>query len=80
MINPSTITTGGITVLEVLRNTGANGYSVARIQPKIGGTYLGIRWNGEPDPSHRGYPTSRGYPVFFAIPEEMEDAFEQAIR
>ena len=79
-VNPKSITTSGIRVKRVLHDDGAGGFSVARIAMPNGTTCLGIRWNGEggyeEDGDARGsqgYPTSRGKPVFFTIPDELED-------
>ena len=72
MIDPATITTSGIKVLKVLHNDGPDGYSVARIKDARGVTYLGMRWNGSDDENEKGYPTSRGFPVFFSVPAELE--------
>ena len=33
--------------------------------------YYGIRWNG--DEGENGYPTSRGKPVWFSLPEEVSN-------
>lgn len=77
MVDPETITTSGIKVLRVLHNDGADGFSVARIKHPNGSSSLGIRWNGSSEDEgagrgSQGYPTSRGKPVFFTIPADLE--------
>lgn len=77
-VDPRSITTSGIRVTKVLHDDGADGFSVARIKLPNGASHLGMRWNGESeseDGAERGtlgYPTSRGKPVFFTIPDELE--------
>jgi hypothetical protein len=67
MIDPKTVTAGGVTVLEVIENTGEGGYSVARVR-KDGSEAIAMRWNGAAQ--EKGYPTARGYPVWFFFPKE----------
>ncbi len=62
---------------EVLYPGEQDGWSAAE------GTYngqprLGIRWNGNED--RHGFPTSFGSPVWFLIPEELEDAVRMAVK
>jgi hypothetical protein len=75
MIDPKTITTSGVRTDAVLENTGDGGFTVAKVRMPHGGVQLGIRWNGEAGvPSKaNGYPTARGYPVWFYFPEELTD-------
>lgn len=79
MIDPKAITTSGIEVTQVLANTGIGGYSVCRLRYANGATALGMRWNGGRDENDRGYPSARGYPVFFTIPDDLHTAIEDAL-
>ncbi len=72
MIDPKSITTGGVRTAEILRDTGADGFTVATVRQPTGHLYHGLRWNGEPG-DHKGYPTARGYPAWFYLPEEIAD-------
>jgi hypothetical protein len=56
--------------LEILYNTGPNGWSVARIDWE-GKESIGIRWNGG-DGSGIGNPQSRGNATWFIIPQELQ--------
>jgi hypothetical protein len=59
--------------IKVTRKTPKNNsYSIAEIEHRDGTVGIGIRWNGNPnDPKDKGYPTSRGHPVWFELPREM---------
>lgn len=74
MPEPQDVTTSGIEVVTVLRNTGNDGWSIARLR-KNHQTWLGIRWNGDGD--RPGYPSARGYPVWFTLPEEVAKVLEE---
>ena len=69
--------------VQVLFDGGAESFSVARLEWKEG-TCIGIRWNIArrewDDPSKQsderqcvGMPSSRGYPVWFILPNEIGD-------
>lgn len=68
MIEPERTATGNTSVIEVLRNTGVDGYAVARLRD-YGVERLGIRWNG--DGGNKGCPTKNGYAVWFLLPDEL---------
>ncbi len=72
-MRPEDVTTSGVQVLEVIRSTGDGGWSIARLR-KGHETYVGFRWNGLGDA--KGYPTSRGYPVWCALPNEVAATLE----
>lgn len=59
--------------IEVLRNTGAGGYSIARFQWD-GVPAVGIRWNGEEGAGDVGNPQSRGLPTWFILPGDVAGA------
>lgn len=67
-MHPKDATTRSIKVIRVVRNSGPGGFSMAELSNGIERLW-GIRWNGEADSN--GYPTSRGHPVWFLLPEEM---------
>ena len=69
-MNPMEITTAGTKVVKLLRDTGPGGYSIAMVRDRTRQTFWGIRWNG--DENESGYPTARGYPVWFILPDEVE--------
>src|SRR5687767_6435541 len=69
-MEPTQITTAGTKVVKLLRDTGPGGYSLAKVRDRNHQTFWGIRWNGDEDAS--GYPTARGYPVWFILPDEVE--------
>jgi hypothetical protein len=69
-MDPTEITTAGTKVVKLLRDTGPGGYSIAKVRDRHHQTFWGIRWNGDDDES--GYPTARGYPVWFILPDEVE--------
>ncbi|MBI1740713.1 MAG: hypothetical protein HY233_08220 [Acidobacteriales bacterium] len=58
--------------LEVLYNTGCNGWSVARVDWE-GKESIGIRWNGGDGPGI-GNPQSRGNATWFILPDELQEA------
>ena len=74
MPEPKDVTTSGIEVVEVLRDAGPNEWSIARLRKNYV-TSLGIRWNG--DGERPGYPSARGYPVWFQIPDEVAEIIER---
>lgn len=58
--------------LEILYNTGCNGWSVARINWE-GKESIGIRWNGGNGPGI-GNPQSRGNATWFILPDQLQEA------
>jgi hypothetical protein len=61
-----------VTIKVTRKTPRKNSYSIAEIERRDGRVGFGIRWNGNPnDPEDKGYPTSRGYPVWFNLPDEM---------
>ncbi len=69
-MDSSSIKTAGTKVMKVLRDTGPGGYCVALVRDRQHQTFWGIRWNG--DDEHSGFPTARGYPVWFILPDEVQ--------
>lgn len=69
-MNPRNVTARGITVHRIIRDTGPGGFCMAEISQGRERSH-GIRWNGEEGAN--GYPTSRGYPVWFDLPREMAE-------
>lgn len=66
--------------LELLHNTGEDGWSLAKGQWEDNGEFkpvLAIRWNG--NDSSLGNPQSRGNPTWFVIPGELEDSVLSAL-
>lgn len=80
--DPRGVTTprGRIRNLEVLYNGGAqdddSGWSLARMLWD-GEEALGIRWNGGSEGDSKGQPTSRGYPTWYILPQEIMDVFQK---
>ncbi|NJC33629.1 hypothetical protein GGR88_001103 [Sphingomonas jejuensis] len=68
MVNPGEVTGSNVDVIEVLRDTGVNGFSVARLRD-FGRERVGLRWNG--DSGNKGAPTMHGRPRWFLVPEEV---------
>ena len=69
-------------LIRVLYDGGFGGWSAAEGQWGIRGqrgNVLAIRWNGGPDRSNIGTPQSRGLPVWFIVPDELEAAIREAI-
>lgn len=73
---------GQVEVLDVLYDGGEGDVSVARIhyrdelnQPFVECT--GIRWNGDLRVGSKGMPLSRGYPVWFVIPDEFSECMQK---
>ncbi len=40
---------------------------------------LGLRWNGDESDDSKGSPTSRGYPTWFVVPQELVPALMEFI-
>ena len=62
-------------LIRVLYDGGPGRWSVAEGQWGISGkrdNVLAIRWNGGDGRSHIGTPQSRGLPVWFIVPGELE--------
>ena len=59
------------TLLEVLRDTGSGGDSLA-VGKWYGATVLAMRWNGD-QANSLGNPQSRGLPTWFVVPEPYYD-------
>lgn len=68
MINPGDVIGSNVEVIEVLRDTGVDGFSVARLRD-FGRERVGLRWNG--DSGNKGAPTMHGRPRWFLMPEEV---------
>ncbi len=80
--DPRGVTTprGRIRNLEVLYNGGGQaddtGWSLARMLWD-GEDALGIRWNGGSEGDSKGQPTSRGYPTWYILPQEVMDVLQK---
>lgn len=80
--DPRGVTTprGRIRDLEVLYNGGAqaddSGWSLASMLWD-GEEALGIRWNGGAEGDSKGQPTSRGYPTWYILPQEVMYIFQE---
>ena len=64
-------------LITVLYNGGDEGWSVAEGKWREDGeenwkSVVAIRWNRSHTGSHKGHPLSRGYPVWFIVPDELE--------
>lgn len=71
-MDPSKIKTSGITIHKVICDTGAGGYAMVEFSHRgRGERSYGVRWNGQEE--EIGYPSARGYPVFFELPREMAE-------
>jgi len=57
--------------VDVLYNSGAGGWSAARLTYWDGEEKIGLRWNGD-EGAGVGHPQSRAYPTWFVVPEELE--------
>lgn len=67
----------GLEVVEVLYDTGDDGWSVVTLRdPRTHQTHMGMRWNG--DDKRIGYPSSRGHPCWMAIPEPVAEIIKAA--
>ena len=66
---------------QVLYDGGADGWSVAE-GTYDGETRLAIRWNGNLSRTKEryGFPVVRGKPVWFMVPDELENAIRRALR
>lgn len=72
---------GQVKVLDVLYDGGEWDVSVARLlyRDDLNAPYeecTGIRWNGNLDEGNKGMPLSRGYPVWFIIPQEFSECLQ----
>ena len=68
-MKPTEIETSGVKVVRIVRDTGDGGWSIALLRNPVNQEYHGIRWNGAE--GENGYPTSRGKPVWFSLPDEV---------
>jgi hypothetical protein len=73
-IEPTTVRAPKVSVrsVQVLRNTGPGGWSVARVKWEEEDR-IGIRWNGSDDDTGIGNPQSRGNATWFLLPPELEN-------
>lgn len=72
---------GQVEVLDVLYDSGEWGVSVARIRyrDELNQQFkecTGMRWNGNLDEDNKGMPVSRGYPIWFVIPDEFSECIQ----
>lgn len=80
--DPRGVTTPRVRIrnLEVLYNGGAQaddaGWSLASMLWDDEEA-LGIRWNGGVEGDSKGQPTSRGYPTWYILPQEVMDVFQK---
>jgi hypothetical protein len=77
---------GTIAKLEVIYDGGEHSWSLARMEWG-GEPIVAMRWNGgrrnEIPPSEVpsvGTPSSRGYPTWFVLPDEVAEMIEQSLR
>ncbi|MEO1958615.1 MAG: hypothetical protein ABGX23_03590 [Nautiliaceae bacterium] len=67
----------GSKVKKVICTCAYSGYtfSIAIVyDPKSKGNRIGMRWDGDKENDNdKGYPTSRGYPVWFFVPKDLEE-------
>lgn len=68
MVEPDKVFGNNVEVVEVLRDTGENGFAVARLRD-FGRDRVGIRWNG--GHGGKGAPTNHGSPRWFLVPAEI---------
>ena len=73
---------GQVEVLDVLYDSGEWGVSIARIRyrDELNQPFkecTGMRWNGNLDEDNKGMPVSRGYPVWFVIPDEFSECIQE---
>lgn len=64
--------------VQIIHNTGPEGWSAARIHWEEDTEALGLRWNGGGDPGI-GNPQSRGNPTWFIVPPELRAALLREI-
>jgi hypothetical protein len=80
MIDPEQVTSPRNKVngpIMVLCNTGDGGYSI--VNANYGGEVSTlIRWNGTAG-DDKGYPTDRGQPTWFRLPDEIAKLVESAL-
>jgi hypothetical protein len=72
---------GSITDLDVIHDGGENSWSLARMKWD-GSPVIAMRWNGglvNGIPSI-GNPSSRGYPTWFVVPDEVGEAIEKLLK
>lgn len=73
-VEPATVWAPKVSIrsVQVLHNTGAGGWSVARVNWEEE-ERIGIRWNGSNEDSGIGNPQSRGNATWFILPRELEN-------
>lgn len=71
-MDPMQFETSGVRVVKLICNRGEGEWSFALLRNSANQEYYGMRWNGEE--GENGYPTSRGKPVWFSLPEEVSNA------
>lgn len=72
---------GQVEVMDVLYDSGEWGVSVARIRYRDKKNQpfkecTGMRWNGSLGKGNKGMPVSRGFPVWFVIPDEFSESVQ----
>jgi hypothetical protein len=65
--------------LDVIHDGGVGSWSAAWFTWD-GEKRLGLRWNGRADEPGPGNPTSRGYPTWFVVPNDLAEALEAEIK
>ncbi|EOJ8667008.1 hypothetical protein AB7250_07650 [Providencia stuartii] len=86
-INPKDVLSpkGQVEILDIIFDSGRWGASVALLnyRDSIGDEFeecIGMRWNGSLKDNNKGTPLSRGYPIWFIIPDVFKDVIiEQAL-
>ena len=82
-VDPNTVLSpkGSIKDLEVIYNGGENSWSLARMKWDDS-PVIAMRWNG--GSSNRrpsiGNPSSRGYPTWFVVPDNVGEAIESMLK
>lgn len=71
--------------ISVLFDSGDEGWSAANVEWREQGDdewvpALAIRWNRSHTGSHKGHPLSRGYPVWFIVPDELKKAVLREVK
>lgn len=82
-IDPKTVLSpkGSIKDLEIIHDGGEHGWSLARMKWDDS-PVVAMRWNGgsvNGIPSI-GNPSSRGYPTWFVVPDEVGDVIERMLK
>ena len=77
-MNPNEIETNGVRVIRIVCDRGPGEWSMALLRNPANQEYYGIRWNGAE--GENGYPTSRGKPVWFSLPEEVSNVLNAHLK